>query len=64
MFVTSKSIHMYLQALNRHNLAYTLHVCDNQLVMNRGNYHWRSGGEKHMNDPATIANLQVCGSSK
>lgn len=55
---------MYLQALNRHNLAYTLHVCDNQLVMNRGNYHWRSGGEKHMNDPATIANLQVCGSSK
>ncbi|CAG5124464.1 unnamed protein product, partial [Candidula unifasciata] len=46
------------EALNRHNLAYSLHVCDNLLVMNRGNYHWRAGGEKHMNDPATIANLQ------
>uniref|UniRef100_A0A0B7BD51 glutamate synthase (ferredoxin) n=1 Tax=Arion vulgaris TaxID=1028688 RepID=A0A0B7BD51_9EUPU len=46
------------EAINRHNLAYTLHDCDNQLVMNKGNYHWRSGGEKHMNDPATIANLQ------
>ena len=34
--------------------------CDNQLNMNKGNYHWRKGGEKHMNDPTTISNLQVC----
>ncbi|GFN84677.1 glutamate synthase [NADH] [Plakobranchus ocellatus] len=46
------------EALNRHNLAYALHDCDNQLVMTKGTYHWRSGGEKHMNDPTTIGNLQ------
>uniref|UniRef100_A0A2C9JI59 glutamate synthase (NADH) n=1 Tax=Biomphalaria glabrata TaxID=6526 RepID=A0A2C9JI59_BIOGL len=46
------------EAINRHALAYALHDCDNVMVMNKGNYHWRSGGEKHMNDPTTIANLQ------
>ena len=27
--------------------------------MNPGFYHWRDGGEKHMNDPMSVANLQV-----
>ena len=27
--------------------------------MNPGLLHWRDGGEKHMNDPNTIANMQV-----
>ena len=26
--------------------------------MNPGFYHWRDGGEKHMNDPMSVANLQ------
>ena len=30
----------------------------NDLLENQGQYHWRSGGEKHMWDPITIANLQ------
>ena len=36
-----------------HNNAYK-----NDLLENQGQYHWRSGGEKHMWDPITIANLQ------
>lgn len=51
------------EALNRHGLAYEWHGCDNQLIMNKGTYHWRSGGEKHMNDPTTIANLQDAATS-
>lgn len=29
------------------------------VLTNPGLYHWRSGGEKHINDPLSIANLQV-----
>jgi hypothetical protein len=29
------------------------------VLRNPGLYHWRSGGEKHINDPLSIANLQV-----
>lgn len=29
------------------------------IIRNPGIYHWRSGGEKHINDPESIANLQV-----
>ncbi|XP_005109373.2 putative glutamate synthase [NADPH] [Aplysia californica] len=46
------------EAINRHSLAYERRDCDNQLVVNKGMYHWRKGGERHMNDPTTIANLQ------
>ncbi|XP_025097686.1 putative glutamate synthase [NADPH] isoform X1 [Pomacea canaliculata] len=46
------------EAINRHRKAFELHCCDNILVMSPGQYHWRNGGEKHMNDPLTIANLQ------
>ncbi|XP_076076951.1 uncharacterized protein LOC143047651 isoform X1 [Mytilus galloprovincialis] len=46
------------ETFNRHQLAYEERNCDNQVVMNPGLYHWRDGGEKHMNDPMTIANLQ------
>ena len=48
-----------LQTLNRHWLAYADVECDSKLVMNPGNLHWRSGGEKHINDPLSVANLQV-----
>ncbi|MBA5249063.1 MAG: glutamate synthase large subunit, partial [Gammaproteobacteria bacterium] len=39
---------------NRHQTAYTTETLDNL-----GQYHWRSGGEKHMWDPIAISNLQL-----
>lgn len=45
--------------LERHLIAYSDRDCDNIVLRNPGNYHWRSGGEKHINDPVAIANLQV-----
>lgn len=38
----------------RHQMAYATDTLDNH-----GQYHWRSGGEKHMWDPKTISNLQL-----
>lgn len=29
-----------------------------------GSYHWRDGGEKHVNDPVSIANLQDAARNK
>jgi len=51
------------QALNRHNYAYADRECDNKYVTSPGYLQWRDGGEKHMNDPITVSNLQVltCG---
>ncbi|XP_041354050.1 putative glutamate synthase [NADPH] [Gigantopelta aegis] len=46
------------ESVNRHDIAYRPHDGDNLLATNPGFYHWRDGGEKHMNDPMTIANLQ------
>ncbi|XP_052750454.1 uncharacterized protein LOC113511910 [Galleria mellonella] len=31
---------------------------DTLVLRNPGHYHWRAGGEKHINDPLSIANLQ------
>ncbi|KAL4232715.1 hypothetical protein ACF0H5_007403 [Mactra antiquata] len=50
--------HLAQEAMNRHWLAYAEIECDSHLVMNPGNLHWRDGGEKHMNDPLSIGNLQ------
>lgn len=47
-----------LEAMNRHNYAFADRECDNRLVTTPGYLHWRGGGEKHINDPMTIANLQ------
>ncbi|KAK3092132.1 hypothetical protein FSP39_025440 [Pinctada imbricata] len=44
--------------INRHSIAYAEEDEDLYVVMNPGYYHWRDGGEKHMNDPVTVANLQ------
>lgn len=32
---------------------------DKLILRDIGNYHWRAGGEKHINDPSSIAALQV-----
>ncbi|ELT96170.1 hypothetical protein CAPTEDRAFT_177943 [Capitella teleta] len=47
-----------LEALHRHHFSYADRECDNRNVISPGLYQWRNGGEKHMNDPVTIANLQ------
>lgn len=47
------------EAFERHYLSYGDHTCDMLVLRNPGLYHWRSGGEKHINDPLSIANLQV-----
>ena len=47
------------EAINRHKFAYAKRVCDNKIVVSPGYYQWRDGGEKHMNDPETVANMQV-----
>lgn len=47
------------EAYNRYLLAYgPRQGGDDRLTVNPGNYHWRNSGEKHINDPTTIASLQ------
>ena len=47
------------EALCRHRLSYNMRECDTYVLPNPGYYHWRKGGEKHINDPDNIASLQV-----
>ncbi|XP_053398015.1 uncharacterized protein LOC123552518 isoform X2 [Mercenaria mercenaria] len=50
--------HLGEERFDRHWLAYSERECDSMLVMNPGNLHWRDGGEKHVNEPLSVANLQ------
>lgn len=47
------------EAFERHHLSYSERGTDMLVLRNPGYYHWRQGGEKHINDPLSIANLQV-----
>lgn len=47
------------EAVERHQMTYWNKPMDMLVIRNPGVYHWRSGGEKHINDPDSIANLQV-----
>ena len=48
------------EAIRRHNLGYPVQPEDRLAVLpNVGEYHWRSGGEKHAWDPEAIANIQL-----
>ncbi|GFR32444.1 glutamate synthase 1, chloroplastic [Trichonephila clavata] len=47
-----------METLQRHQLAFSNRNGDNHILRNPGFYHWRSGGEAHVNDPKSIANLQ------
>lgn len=47
------------ESLERHQLAFTDRHGDVSELRNPGFYHWRTGGEAHVNDPKSIANLQV-----
>ncbi|XP_015429364.1 PREDICTED: putative glutamate synthase [NADPH] isoform X2 [Dufourea novaeangliae] len=52
------------EAFERHQITYCKNPMDLLVIRNPGIYHWRSGGEKHINDPDSIANLQDYVSSK
>ncbi|KAK0097828.1 hypothetical protein PV326_013412 [Microctonus aethiopoides] len=45
-------------AVERHSLTYLEKSVDTLVLRNPGIYHWRAGGEKHINDPVSISNLQ------
>jgi glutamate synthase (NADPH/NADH) large chain len=48
------------EALRRHSLGYPEQPVDRLPVLpNPGEFHWRADGERHMWDPASIADLQV-----
>lgn len=44
---------------DRHMLTFQQRECDTYTLREPGTYHWRHGGEKHVNDPNSIGNLQV-----
>lgn len=46
------------EMVERHSMSYSNRECDSLVLRNPGYYHWRSGGEKHINDPMSISNLQ------
>ncbi|XP_044009737.1 glutamate synthase [NADH] isoform X3 [Aphidius gifuensis] len=52
------------EAYCRHALTYYDQSVDTLVLRNPGIFHWRAGGEKHINDPVSIANLQESVSSK
>lgn len=46
------------ETFQRHEIAFGEKECDSRILRNPGFFHWRSGGEKHVNDPASISLLQ------
>jgi glutamate synthase (NADPH/NADH) len=46
------------EGLERHQLSFHHLSPDAQILRNPGNFHWRAGGEGHLNDPSSIASLQ------
>ncbi|KAG8238838.1 hypothetical protein J437_LFUL018601 [Ladona fulva] len=48
----------------RHMLAYAEHHKDMLVLRNPGFFHWRAGGERHINEPLGIANLQEAAVNK
>ncbi|XP_046391906.1 glutamate synthase [NADH] isoform X1 [Ischnura elegans] len=52
------------ETYERHILTYAENQCDMLVLRNPGFFHWRAGGEKHINEPMSIANLQEAASRK
>ncbi|XP_023287583.1 putative glutamate synthase [NADPH] isoform X4 [Orussus abietinus] len=46
------------ETFERHQLTYFDKAVDMLVLRNPGVFHWRAGGEKHINDPLSIAHLQ------
>lgn len=51
------------ECLQRYEMAYCNLLPDNHILRNPGQYHWRSGGEAHINEPKAIASLQEAAST-
>lgn len=54
------------EGLRRHRMAYPLSESNNEylygdskVLVSPGVYHWRDGGEKHINEPLSVAKLQA-----
>ncbi|KAI6241558.1 Glutamate synthase [Aphelenchoides fujianensis] len=51
------------EALHRHRIAYPdsdlFLYGDSKVLVSPGMYHWRDGGEKHINEPVNVAKLQA-----
>lgn len=47
-----------VETLARYYITYRTEP-DTLVLRDTGNYHWRAGGEKHLNEPGSIAALQV-----
>ncbi|XP_026474979.1 glutamate synthase [NADH], amyloplastic isoform X2 [Ctenocephalides felis] len=48
----------------RHQIAFGISSPDTSILLNPGNFHWRAGGEAHINEPASIASLQEAAINK
>ncbi|XP_044268260.1 glutamate synthase 1 [NADH], chloroplastic isoform X2 [Tribolium madens] len=46
-----------LETFDRHRNTFSV-AADSLILRDTGNFHWRAGGEKHLNEPASIAALQ------
>lgn len=46
------------EGLVRHTIMYGIISRDTKILRNPGQFHWRAGGEGHINEPASIASLQ------
>ncbi|XP_058126066.1 uncharacterized protein LOC131282547 [Anopheles ziemanni] len=49
---------MAREGLERHELVYGTRHADAKILRNPGQFHWRAGGEGHINEPGAIAALQ------
>ena len=57
-FYIYTALFWHWQAFVRHSQAYETKGGDFYIANNPGMFHWRSGGESHINDPMPIAELQ------
>lgn len=52
------------EGLVRHSIMYGNISRDTKILRNPGQFHWRAGGEGHINEPASIASLQEAAINK
>lgn len=52
------------ESLLRYQMTYSTVSPDTRILRNPGQYHWRHGGEAHINEPSSIASLQEAAVNK
>ncbi|XP_043646379.1 glutamate synthase [NADH], amyloplastic isoform X1 [Drosophila teissieri] len=52
------------EGLQRYQLTYGKATPDTRILRNPGQYHWRHGGEAHINEPSSIGSLQEAAVNK